>query len=141
MSQTRRFLLGTLGAGLCLSATGCGTILYPERKGRTGGRIDPGVVLLNGIGLIFFVIPGIVAFAVDFSTGAIYMTPGEEGILGANDVRQRDIALPVTREKVEGLLEQEIGRPVDVNDGQWTDASDWSAERLRAALLSVKTSA
>lgn len=51
----------------------CGTILYPERKGRRGGELDPAVVVLDAVGLLFFLIPGIVAFAVDFDTGCIYL--------------------------------------------------------------------
>ena len=53
--------------------SGCGTLLYPERQGQTSGRIDPTVLILDGIGLFFFVVPGLVAFAVDFGTGTIYL--------------------------------------------------------------------
>ena len=42
------------------------------------GKIDPNAVVLDGIGLLFFVVPGLVAFAIDFATGAIYLPPGEE---------------------------------------------------------------
>ncbi len=65
-------LLVALGA----QALGCGTILYPERRGQTSGRIDPSVAILDGIGLLLFLIPGLVAFAVDFGTGAIYLPGG-----------------------------------------------------------------
>ncbi len=58
---------------------GCGTLLYPERQGQErGDKLDPTVLILNGIGLFFFVIPGLVSFAVDFNTGALYL-PSEEG--------------------------------------------------------------
>lgn len=58
---------------------GCGTLLYPERQGQErGDKLDPTVLILNGIGLFFFVIPGLVSFAVDFNTGALYL-PNEEG--------------------------------------------------------------
>jgi hypothetical protein len=52
---------------------GCGTIMYPERKGQSEGRIDAGVAILDGLGLLFFIIPGVIAFAVDFSNGTIYL--------------------------------------------------------------------
>jgi hypothetical protein len=55
---------------------GCGTILYPERSGQPVGKLDIWVVLLDSIGLVYFVVPGLVAFAVDFTTGAIYLPPG-----------------------------------------------------------------
>lgn len=51
----------------------CGTILYPERKGRKGGELDPAIVVLDAVGLLFFLIPGIIAFAIDFDTGCIYI--------------------------------------------------------------------
>ena len=53
--------------------TSCGTIIYPERRGTKSGRIDPGVAILDGLGLLLFIIPGVIAFAVDFSTGCIYI--------------------------------------------------------------------
>ncbi len=62
-------------AVLMVQLMGCGTILYPERKGQTGGRIDTGVAVLDGIGLLLFVVPGVIAFAVDFYNGTIYL-PG-----------------------------------------------------------------
>lgn len=55
---------------------GCGTLMHPERKGQRDGRIDVGVALLDGIGLFFFLIPGVIAFAVDFSNGTIYLPGG-----------------------------------------------------------------
>ena len=65
-------------AVLMVQLMGCGTILYPERKGQTGGRIDAGVALLDGIGVLFFIVPGVIAFAVDFYNGTIYL-PGTLG--------------------------------------------------------------
>lgn len=58
---------------LLLQLASCGTLLYPERRGQQYGQADVGVVLLDAIGLLFFIIPGVIAFAVDFSTGAIYL--------------------------------------------------------------------
>ncbi|KUJ80201.1 hypothetical protein AWR36_014400 [Microbulbifer flavimaris] len=68
-------------AASCLLAfavnlTACGYFLYPERKGQTGGRVDPVVVVLDGAALLFGILPGIVAFAVDFTNGTIYLPAG-----------------------------------------------------------------
>ena len=65
-----------VSAMFIIELAGCGTILYPERKGQKGGRIDPGIAVLDGLGLLFFIIPGVIAFAVDFTTGAIYLPGG-----------------------------------------------------------------
>ena len=61
---------------LMIHLAGCGTILYPERRGQTGGRIDTGIAILDAAWLLVFIIPGVVAFGVDFTTGAIYLPGG-----------------------------------------------------------------
>jgi len=61
---------------LLVQVVGCGTIMYPERRGQNHGQIDSGVAILDGLGLLLFIIPGVIAFAVDFSTGAIYYPAG-----------------------------------------------------------------
>ena len=58
---------------LVFQLTGCGTLLYPERRGQFAGPLDVGVVILDAVGLLFFIIPGVIAFAVDFSDGCIYL--------------------------------------------------------------------
>jgi hypothetical protein len=53
--------------------------MHNERCGRPhGGRIDWGVAALDGLGLLLFFIPGVIAFVVDFSTGAIYLPEPEQ---------------------------------------------------------------
>jgi hypothetical protein len=76
-SRTTRFVVALLLVG-CL-ASSCGLLLYPDRRGQDSGRIDPVVVVLDSIGLLFWVVPGLVAFAVDIYTGTIYYEPGEGG--------------------------------------------------------------
>lgn len=59
---------------LFVQVTACGTVLYPERRGQSAaGGIDVKIALLDGAGLLFGLIPGIIAFAVDFNNGAIYL--------------------------------------------------------------------
>lgn len=59
--------------GLAASLTGCGTLMYPERRGqgRTGG-IDWTVAGMDAIGLVFFFVPGVIAFAVDYYNGTLF---------------------------------------------------------------------
>jgi len=71
--------LGILGL-VEVATLGCGTILYPARKGQPAGRLDWGVVALDAIGLLFFFIPGVIAFAVDFNNGTIYLPPEESWV-------------------------------------------------------------
>ena len=72
-----KVLINTLRLSVCaiftLELTGCGTLMYPERRGQRGGRLDVGVTILDAVGLLFFLIPGVIAFCVDFSNGTIYL--------------------------------------------------------------------
>jgi hypothetical protein len=69
----RRLALG-LTAALAIESASCGTLLHPERTGQPhSGVLDPSIVVLDGLGVLVFLIPGVVAFAVDFSTGAIWL--------------------------------------------------------------------
>jgi hypothetical protein len=68
---------------------GCGTLMYPERRGQRGGSIDAGVAVLDGIGLLFGIIPGVIAFAVDFSNGTIYLPERTKmGFLDLKNIRE-----------------------------------------------------
>jgi hypothetical protein len=79
MLQVRRAIALGLLIALGVESTACGTLIYPERRGQRSGRIDPGVAVMDGIGLLLFIIPGMVAFAIDFSTGAIYLPGSRRG--------------------------------------------------------------
>ena len=84
--------------------TACGTLIYPERRGQERGDLDVGIVLLNGVGLLFFLIPGIIAYAVDFSTGAIYLPPEEEGLIDTDGSTQApSLHIPPTELSAERL--------------------------------------
>lgn len=58
-----------MGAG----STGCGYLLYPERRGTLSGTIDSGTMVMDLLWLLPGIIPGVVALIVDFSSGAIYV--------------------------------------------------------------------
>jgi hypothetical protein len=119
----RRFVLASMGA--CVTASsGCGLLLYPERRGQPAGRLDWGVVLLDGLGLLLFLVPGVVAFAVDFATGAIYLPPEPQwlGSLQKTDKALVTVELPrdgITRERVEQVVSNHAGRPVHLIDGEY----------------------
>jgi hypothetical protein len=116
-------------AAFLQSTTGCGLLLHPERQGTKGGNLDPVIVLLDGLGLFFFLVPGIVAFAVDVSTGCIYTGGGgggkrrhfsaiEQGQpMNADELAgMKKIAIngPMTKASIEAALERELGQKVDI---------------------------
>ena len=108
-------VLAMLVAIPLLFQSACGTILYPERRGQTEGRIDPAVAIMNGVGLLLFVIPGLVAFAIDFSTGAIYLPPDEANRDGEPRVVHLDLD-EITPEKLKALLREHTGREITLTE-------------------------
>jgi hypothetical protein len=105
---------------LLLYTSSCGTLMHPERKGQTGGQIDVGVAVLDGIGLLFFLVPGIIAFAVDFSNGTIYLPGGAVGALEIPETTDGMDAVVVgseelTWERLEAVVSRPAGRTVDLD--------------------------
>lgn len=112
--------LKKLAAALAVSATlfntvGCGVLLHPERQGQKGGDIDVKVAVLDGIGLFFFLVPGLVAFAVDFYQGTIFL-PGTYSGSTASDLQEIHIAGPVTEEAIEKALKEATGQDIDISN-------------------------
>ncbi|MCW1938333.1 polyribonucleotide nucleotidyltransferase [uncultured Pseudomonas sp.] len=77
MRTKSRVIAGVVAATLLTQLTACGSIFYPDRRGQIEGKIDPAIAVANAVGLLFYVIPGLIAFAVDFATGAIYLPEGQ----------------------------------------------------------------
>ncbi|WP_444912643.1 hypothetical protein [Microbulbifer sp. PAAF003] len=76
----KRSIVASAALVTVMNLSACGYFLYPERKGQAGGRVDPAVVILDGAGLLFGLLPGIVAFAVDITNGTIYLPPGHSSV-------------------------------------------------------------
>lgn len=116
MIERSRKAVGALLVLALLVQTGCGTILYPERRGQKGGRIDAGVAVLDGVGLLLFILPGIIAFAIDFGNGAIYLPSGGKGLFGRDDLKtirfdpRRD-----GRKEIERLIRENSGVAVTLD--------------------------
>jgi len=56
-----------------VSVQSCSVLIYPERDGKTIGKVNSKVLKLNDMALVLYLIPGTIAFAADLSTGAIYL--------------------------------------------------------------------
>lgn len=134
----KKSIAGLALATYIVSSTGCGMLLHPERQGQSDGRIDPAVAILDGIGLLFFLVPGLVAFAVDFHTGTIYLPNSQAALSGdsadglANTMRAISVEGEITEEKIEQVIQQELGLFVDVS-AKNVQVSE--AESLRSDIL------
>ena len=103
---------------------GCGTILHPERKGQPAGSIDWKVAALDGLGLLFFFIPGVIAFAVDFNNGTIYLPPEDCAERGRKADGRPLISRKIPKGKlsrpgVEAIVAEHVRRPVELEPGQY----------------------
>lgn len=124
----RRRVVVPILACLLLLNSGCGYLLYPERVGRTEGRVDPAVIALDAASLLFGIIPGIVAFAVDISTGTIYLPEGEENVIekhqkrlssGSEQVQLQAVDahdVDLNTEDLAQRLSEHLHRPVEGHD-------------------------
>jgi hypothetical protein len=122
INTRRRLLHGLCGTAALPLLSSCGTLLYPARVNQEEhGGLDPAIVILDGIGLFFFLIPGIIAFAVDFGTGAIYYPAGrqkgdrEETILDRwkEDATQSGM---IDREAIERFIAEQTGQPINLDE-------------------------
>jgi len=121
----RRQFLGASFAAACSTAlSGCGLIMYPERRGQShNGRIDWKVAALDGLGLCCFFVPGVIAFAVDFATGAIYL-PSEQ--YGADNSSEPPELVTVhapneslDQEDIERIVSDHIEEPFQLVEGTY----------------------
>jgi hypothetical protein len=112
-----RFIGGVLVATLLTQITACGSIFYPDRRGQIDGKIDPAIAVLDAVGLLFYVIPGLIAFGVDFATGAIYFPHGQSAQIDPQKLQPAINADgSVDNSKLQAILETELGRSLPLND-------------------------
>ncbi|WP_198666589.1 polyribonucleotide nucleotidyltransferase [Marinomonas shanghaiensis] len=128
---------GIAAALLITQVTACGTLLYPERRGQTSGQIDVGVAALDAIGLLFFFVPGVVAFGVDFMTGAIYLPGGGVASLTndeLNSIKNGPDSIDVEKFKTVMAQRSDIVLPKDTFTDQLNVMAMSSTQSLKAAM-------
>jgi hypothetical protein len=95
---------------------GCGTIMHPNRIGQKGGDIDPVVAILDGVCLLFFIVPGVVAFAVGFVNGTIYFPHRHRYSMDIKDYTHVKFdPNHSTAEDIEKIVKQETGCNIKLN--------------------------
>ena len=125
---SRRGFFRVGAAGSLSLLAGCGMIIHPERRNQPpGGSIDWSIFALDAVGLLLFFIPGVIAFAVDFSTGAIYLPPVQYGAMGRPAKNQSLLTVNVpqkdlTPRRLEQVASQHAGRDVRFVAGEYDTA-------------------
>lgn len=114
-----RLIGGALVVSLLAQLTACGSIFYPDRRGQIqgSGRMDPAIVVLDAVGLLFYIIPGVIAFAVDFATGAIYLPSGKQAQIDPQKLQPAVKADgTVDNAKLQAIIQTELGRTLPLDD-------------------------
>lgn len=127
--RRRQFFSYVCGhTGLVVTASlisGCGTVMHPERRHHShSGQIDWKIAALNGLGLVLFFVPGVIAFAVDFYTGAIYLpagyaNSGSSPSLAWQRLGLKRIDVPrdqLTPRQIEQIVREQAGQEVSLAD-------------------------
>ncbi len=114
----KTWITAICAAVIAAQLVGCGTILYPERRGQSAmEKLDADIVILDGIGLLFFLVPGVIAFAVDFATGAIYLPRGHKSkasdLLGELEIREERLTVRSVAE-IERILREATGLTIEL---------------------------
>ncbi|MCA9082130.1 MAG: hypothetical protein KDA58_16330 [Planctomycetaceae bacterium] len=134
----RYFLLGT-----CLTLTGCGTLLYPERRGQPrGGALDWGVVCMDSIGVLLFFVPGLLAFCVDWYNGTLYLPPGSSKTSQPNSAEGVTLRLgrdQMHRAGIEAAIFRETGIRVSLEPGTYHTRQMRDVDEFDTALSQLTT--
>ena len=137
-SRLRKALSVVVLLSLLSMFTSCAFFLYPERRGRTAGHVDVPCLILDCAGLLFGILPGVIALAVDFSSGAIYVSTGGERQESRQWARiDCDTPLIMDREFLEQVVAERTGQTVDLSQAQFWTAGPLSRAELEQALASL----
>ena len=132
MRTQSRIIGSVLAVALFTQLSACGTLFFPDRRGQIDGRIDPVVAALNAIGILFYVIPGLIAFGIDFATGAIYLPNGHSAQIDPQELRKVvDAEGRIDHARLKALIEQHTGHSLPLDDPRLIHSSA-SAEQLAA---------
>jgi hypothetical protein len=132
-ASRRRFLVRGAATVALLGSAGCGWVLYPERRGRTGGRIDGLVLIVDLLWLLPGILPGVICLVVDFTTGCIYGGGGRVDASAPDENRARAATMTID-------LDGAIVATGDVQPDRrahmkWSGAPDLAALRARGRLV------
>ena len=116
-----------LTVALLLLNTGCGTLFFHDRMGKKMSKvIDKRVVAGNCLLGLFGIIPGVVAFILDYDSETIYYTEAE---LIPDDFMDNKSSLQMQTIPCKGMKEEEIARRLSIALGK-----EISSDQLTLAL-------
>lgn len=120
-----RRILFCLLAALLLGASGCGTLFFSSRIGKKmSNTIDKKVFCTDCFLCLAGVIPGVVAFILDYDNGTIYYTEAElipdnfnEGALSPDMMKKIDGG-SMSEAEIARRLSRATGRKIDLSQAR-----------------------
>jgi len=101
---------------LIINLSACGTLFYPERIGKHhSNQVDIKIAVADGIGLLFFIVPGLIAFAVDYNNGSIYLPSRHSHNSAEESIKVVQAEQRIDHTYLESLIESELGLQVDLD--------------------------
>jgi len=132
--RSRALVMVTLVA-FAVSISGCGYILYPERRdAELTKEMDTKVVIYDCLWLLAFVVPGVVALVVDGVNDTWYYTPAEWEAKKAPPAEKKEVSVAPGAElkiRVHGAAPQDAELTLRLLDSDGTQIAPES--RLRVA--------
>ena len=110
MRSQFRGICAVLAITLLSQLAACGTLFYPDRRGQIEGKIDPAIAIANAVGLLFYIVPGLIAFAIDFTTGAIYLPDGKYSVAPEQLKNAIGSDGRIDNHRLKAIIEHETGR-------------------------------
>ena len=116
----------------------CAFFLYPERRGHTSGHVDAPCLILDCVLLVFWVVPGVIALAVDFASGAIYVSNTSRQPESRQWARiDCDTPLIADRSFLEQVVKDQTGQTVDLSQAQVWSSGPLNPVEVEQTLTSL----
>jgi hypothetical protein len=112
-------IISSLLVSSLLLQTSCGYIIHSERRNKShSGNLDFAIVGLDAIGLLFFIVPGIIAFAVDLQTHTIYLPNGDGNFSSSDNSKNLAVKFDgeLSKSKIEKLVRDNTGKDLRIDN-------------------------
>lgn len=108
---------------LVFQLTSCGTILYPERRGQdkhqSVNKVDMAVFAMDFGLCLLGLLPGVIAFAVDFSSGCIYLPENQASLEDIGEMKHWRVVNvdpdTLNQATIERIIQEHTGKSIHLN--------------------------
>jgi hypothetical protein len=143
--QLTKIFGAAISVVLIIQLSACGFFMYPERRGQSpGGRIDPAIATLDALGLLLFIFPGVIAFAVDITNGTLYFPSERHRSSTSNETKQMTVIRvnpgELNKKRIQEIVQRHTGVSIrsDLRDMEIYEMD--RSENIEAKLVELEKS-